>query len=117
MSTEVLTVPPDKNLNFAEVLAEAGHVRHLPVVENGRVVAMLSTRDILSHFSKAGASHFVAVKELMNPSVQTIEPDKTLEELALVMHECNISGVPVVSDGELVGIVTERDFLKVFLKP
>jgi acetoin utilization protein AcuB len=116
MSTNVSSVRPNATLNVAEVLAEARHVRHLPVVdEAGQVVGMVSLRDMLSHFSKAGVSHFVPVKDLMSTPVISISPEASFEELASCMHANDISAVPVVGHGALLGIVTERDFLKPFL--
>lgn len=116
MSTNISSVLPDATLNFAEVLAEARHVRHLPVVDGEKVVAMVSLRDILGHLSKAGVSHFVPVKEIMSQPVKCIDADESVEALAACLHELDISAVPVLDNGKLVGIVTERDFLKLFLK-
>ena len=117
MTADVLSVTPDKDLNFVEVLAEAKHVRHIVVTEDEKVVAVISVRDMLSHLSKASASHFVPAREVMSDRVVTIGPDATMVELATSMRECDISALPVVdAEQKLLGIVTERDFLKLFVE-
>ena len=116
MSNDVISVAPDKDLNFVEVLAEARHVRHIAVVKDAEVIAVVSVRDILAHLSKANASHFIPASEIMSERVITISPDATVEDLAKLMREYDISAVPVIDeDKKLIGMVSERDFLKLFL--
>ena len=57
------------------------------------------------------------VKDVMNPNVVFCKPDVTVRELAKIMKENNISGVPVFEDEELVGIVSEGDLLKLLIIP
>jgi len=115
MSEEVFTVTPDKNLNFVEVISEAWHIRHIPVIDDqGKPIAVLSVRDIMRHLSKVGVSHFIPIKEIMSSRLVTASPDTPISELAHKMQEYNVSGVPITADNKIVGMVTERDFLKLF---
>ncbi len=113
MSSEVFSAPEGADLNLIEVLAEAQHIRHVPVVgKDNSVIGILSIRDILLHLSKAGVSHFVPIKTLMSRDVITATPGTELSEIAKLMREHSIGAVPIVEHGKLVGIVSERDFLK-----
>ncbi len=57
------------------------------------------------------------VKDVMNPNVVFCKPDDTVREVAKILKENNISGVPVIEDEELVGIVSEGDLLKLLIIP
>lgn len=57
------------------------------------------------------------VKDVMNPNVVFCKPDDTVREVAKILKENNISGVPVIEDEELVGVVSEGDLLKLLIIP
>lgn len=115
MSTEVVSVRDDQDLNSTEVLAESQHIRHLPVTDAaGALVGMLSVRDILHHLTRAGVSRFIPVKELMTEHPVSVSRDTPVAEIAELMREHDISAVPVVEGKRVVGMVSERDFLKLF---
>jgi acetoin utilization protein AcuB len=100
-------------------------IRHLPVVEGRQVVGIVTDRDI----RQASASpatllsvqelhyllHKMPVADIMTKPVITIGPDDTVEEAARLLLKHRIGGLPVVRDGELVGIITETDILEAFL--
>jgi len=113
MTTDVFSVDEEKGFNHVEIVAELRGIRHVPVVnENKELIGIVSIRDLLAHLSNAAASHFVPIKEVMNSSVVTVTPDTDLKEVAqkLIVH--NIGCVPVVEGKTLVGLISERDFLK-----
>jgi acetoin utilization protein AcuB len=58
----------------------------------------------------------IQVRELMTRQVVTVEEDCPLEEAARIMADSNISGLPVMRDGQLVGMITESDLFKIFLE-
>jgi acetoin utilization protein AcuB len=116
MSTDLMILSFDKDINFAEVILEAKHVRHIPVVDhNDTLVGMLSVRDIANHFSKADASHFIQIKNIMSKEVVTASPKTKLSDLAKLMIEKNVGAVPILEGTKIVGMVSERDFLKTYL--
>ena len=102
-----------------------GHVRHMPVVRAGRLVGVVSERDLLraslSELSSAFGSEqrraflqVVEIKRVMSSPPIVIDPDASVEEAALVMAERKIGCLPVVEGGRLIGMLTETDVLRYF---
>jgi CBS domain-containing protein len=123
MTTRVATVARNDSLGVADDIMEARKIRHLPVVEEGRLVGMLTQRDVfhagLSNavgFGEKARKEFlktVLVKEAMADEVFTIEPNAGIQEAARKMLEAKVGCLPVVDGGKLVGILTETDLLRV----
>ncbi len=122
MQAEVATLAPDERLDLADDVMRLGRVRHMPVLEDGRVVGLVSTRDTLAasltkalEFDPAARRAFlrsVEVAEVMTRDLVTVEPDATLREAAALMVQRKIGGLPVVKpDGTMVGLLTETDLL------
>jgi CBS domain-containing protein len=139
MTTDVLTFGPDDNVAEAmQILVERG-IDGAPVVDaDGAVVGMLSTADLIVqesrlHFptviSLLGATlelpsskrHFdddlrrvlgSTVREVMQADPITIGADDTVEEAATLMHDHDVSRLPVVADAGLAGIVARVDILR-----
>jgi acetoin utilization protein AcuB len=85
-----------------------GGFRNIPVVQDGRVVAMLTEGDIRSfvgHFEDTTA------KRAITQALVTVGPQTPIREAARIMRERKIDGLPVVEDGRLVGIITTSDAL------
>jgi acetoin utilization protein AcuB len=112
MTPNPVTVGPHNTLADAKRAMDAGGFRRVPVVENGRIVGILTERDIRSH---AGYLDSTRVDAVMRSPVVTTSPYNTVEEAASMMLKLKIGGMPVVSSGELVGVVTTSDLLKAFL--
>lgn len=99
-----------------------GRIRHMPVVEDGKVVGVLSQRDLFRSaliaalgFGRKTTSTLIKtirVKEVMSQNVITIAPDVSVKEAARVMIEKKIGCLPVVESDELVGLITETDILR-----
>ncbi|CAN5792364.1 hypothetical protein BH11MYX4_BH11MYX4_42580 [soil metagenome] len=103
----------DKILRALESMLEAS-IHHNPVLDGeGRVVGILSDRDLLR--ALAGDMRRVdPVGDVMSRQVVTVRPSTPAQEAAQLMLERGISALPVVDDaGKLCGIVTSRDFLRV----
>jgi CBS domain-containing membrane protein len=115
----------EDNLEQVARLMARLHVRHLPVVDGKRLVGLLSHHDVLrltlselmTH-SAAGASterrleQNTFVVKVMTRDPLRVTPQTSLAEAARLLYESKVSCLPVVKDGdELVGIVTESDFL------
>ncbi len=120
MKSPVLTVGPEVALEDAyRLLLEKG-IRHLPVVAEGKVVGILTDRDIrlaTSHLNPKGPCPGCAqVGEVMTRGVITAHPLDPVEEAARVMRERKIGCLPVLEDGALVGIVTGIDLLDALLR-
>ncbi|AFV76847.1 CBS domain-containing protein [Thermus oshimai JL-2] len=120
MKGPVLTVGPETTLEEAyRLLLERG-IRHLPVVEGGRLVGIVTDRDIrlaTSHLNPKGpCPGCTQVGEVMTKGVVTAHPLDPVEEAARVMRERKIGCLPVLEGEELVGIVTGIDLLDALLK-
>jgi acetoin utilization protein AcuB len=112
MTRGVVTASPDTRLAEGRRLLDEHRIRHLPVVVDGRLAGIVSDRDLRS----AGASgRPTAVGEIMTPDPITVGPDTRVEEAAHLMLDRRLGGLPVVDDGELIGIVTSDDLLRALL--
>ncbi len=121
MTHNPVTVTPRNAIRTAINLMREGGYRRLPVVDRGRLVGIITDRDL----RRAANSPFVVreqwydnfildhieVGSCMTPNPLTIEPSVSIAEAARLMRNHKIGGLPVVSEGQLVGIVTETDLL------
>jgi len=82
------------------------------VVEDGRLIGILTERDIREH---TGYLRSTRVNAAMRTALITVTPYNTVEEAAQLMLKHKIGGLPIVADGKLVGMVTTSDLLKAFL--
>lgn len=119
MSSPAITVVPDTAAFDAVRLMEVRRIRRLPVLQEGRLVGIVTKSDLqaaigLSCRPEAAIrkSRHIRVRKIMTPRPIVIDPHDTLEMAAQVMLRKSISGLPVVSDGKLLGIVTESDIFR-----
>jgi CBS domain-containing protein len=122
MVTTVSTLRRNDTLDLADDLMSMGHIRHLPVLDEGRVVGVVSQRDLfrsalavaLGYGERAQKTLLktLPVKEVMSEPAITIAPDATIQEATRLMLEHKIGCLPVVEGHTLVGIVTETDLLR-----
>lgn len=123
MTTDVLTLNEDDNLDLAHMEMSLARIRHLPVVRGSRLVGLVTHRDILRAMCSVFADldaleqsdvlRGVTVREIMLESVRTVEPDEDAAKAGRTLLESKIGCLPVVSDGDrLVGIITEADFVE-----
>jgi len=117
-----VTLKPDDTLDLANDVISLGRIRHIPVVQDGKLVGILSERDLLgaaaSHIfglkqkSKSALLKSVLIKDVMKKRLITVKPETAIKEAAHLLAEKKIGCVPVVSDGNLVGLVTTTDILR-----
>jgi acetoin utilization protein AcuB len=113
MTRTPVTVTPQDTLATAQAKMTAGRFRRLPVVENGTLVGILTDRDIRRH---VGVEERTRARAAMTESPLTVSPTTTVEEATQLMLAHQISGLPVVENGQLVGIITTSDILQAFLE-
>lgn len=122
MGRNVVTISASERMSTVEDIMTLGHVRHMPVVQGGRLVGVVSERDLLraslSVLSEhRGAErraflHVVEIARVMSTPPIVIGPDASVDEAALVMAEKKIGCLPVVEGDQLIGMVTETDVLR-----
>jgi acetoin utilization protein AcuB len=107
------TIGPDARLTEAHALMRALQVRHLPVVDRGKVVGLLSQRDL--HFIETLRDvdpEIVQVAEAMTEELYTVQPGDDLAEVALEMAGRKYGSAVVVDRGKMVGLFTTTDALR-----
>jgi acetoin utilization protein AcuB len=117
MTLEVATLSPEDTAKTALALCRERRIRHLPVLEDGRLVGIASDRDFraaappLGDPDRAAALAEIRVGEVMAREVVTVASDDPIEQAANTMRERRIGCLPVLEDGELVGIITASDVM------
>ena len=118
MTREVVALPPQSTAGEALALCRERRIRHLPVLEDDRLVGIVSDRDLrsatpaLGDPARAEALGRILVHEVMVREVATAHPDDPIEEAANALRERKIGCLPVIEDGALVGIVTSSDVME-----
>lgn len=114
MSKPVVTVPPTTTVRDAARTMAAKNMRHVIVADKGVPVGVLSDGDIITRVLAKGKDVAkVSVRAVMSKPVLTIGPQKDVEDAARLMTKKGIFSLPVVSRGRLVGIITEKDIIKI----
>jgi CBS domain-containing protein len=122
MMSSPVTLKSDDTLDLASDIISLGRFRHVPVVENGKLIGIISERDLmgaaavrifgLKQKSKSALLKSVLIKDIMKKRVVTVEPDTPIKDAAHLMADKKIGCVPVLSEGALVGLVTTTGVLR-----
>lgn len=123
MSKKVATVSPMTTILEAERMMIENGFRRLPLVSDAELVGIVTAMDVLKFFGSGRVfGHLrsgtiiqvmqTPVKEIATRDVVTIEAEADVSEAARIMQEKNVGALPVVENGSLAGIITERDFFK-----
>jgi acetoin utilization protein AcuB len=122
MQREVVTMAPEERLDLASDLMTLGRIRHIPVVTGGEVVGMLTQRDLFRaaissvlELRPAAEREWLGkihVNEVMTQPVVTGRAEWSLRRAVDLMIERRIGGLPVVENGQLVGLLSESDCLR-----
>src|SRR5207237_2984933 len=124
MSRSVITLAPTQTLRDAVELLRSKHIRHLPVIEDGRLIGIVTDRDVKratpSLLSGVDRDEYdrvldeTKIAQIMTREPMTVTPESELKAAVKVFIDRKVGALPVVSGGRLVGIVTEIDLLRVF---
>ena len=126
MSHPVISAHPDMPIVDALDLMKREHIRRMPVVKNGKLVGIVSDKDLLNASPSQATSLSVwelnylvskiTIKDVMTKDVLTVQETTPIEEAARIMADNKIGGLPVMRDHEIVGMITETDLFKIFLE-
>ena len=141
MTTEVITVSPETEIVQATNLLLENRINGVPVTdETGKLVGILCQSDLIAQQKKLPIPSFftllnglipliskkniekqvqkiaaITVAQAMTPNPVTVQPDMDIEEVAALMVDRNFHSIPVVDEGELVGIVGKEDMLRTLI--
>ena len=126
MTADVTTLGRNDSLQLVKDIMTLGRVRHFPVLDEGKVVGVVSQRDlykaslgsVMKYGEKAQRAFLegIVVKEVMCEPVITIAPHASVKEAARLMMDKKIGCLPVLEGPKLVGIITETDMLKLIIE-
>ena len=122
MTPDPVTVTPKTTLPDAHDLMKRRRIRRLPVVEDDKLVGIVTLGDVREASPSDATSlsiyevHYLlaqlTVDSIMTKEPVTVTPETTIKDAARIMLEKKISGLPVVQDGRIVGIITESDIFE-----
>lgn len=124
MTTNLIVIGPEASMIDANDLMKQHNINRLPVVENERLVGLI-TRSIIAENSPSGATSLskfeinylldkTKVKDIMEKQVIQISPDHLLEEAAVIMRNSNIGVLVVSENNQIKGIITDKDIFRAF---
>jgi acetoin utilization protein AcuB len=133
MTSKVFVVEQDDYVDRVFFLIHYENIRHLPVVEKGKVIGIVSDRDLYKALGPKSNSMAIAdatgknaaelhvatkkVRHIMRRGVITVNRDTSASDAAAIMADNKIGALPVVDkDNKLVGILSATDILRVFSK-
>ncbi|NTU78053.1 MAG: CBS domain-containing protein [Chloroflexales bacterium] len=126
MNHPVISVTPDTPVNDALHLMRTEHIRRTPVIAHGKLLGIVSMKDLLNAAPSNATTLSVwelnyllsklTVEPIMTRNVTTIAEDMPIEEVARIMADQRVGGLPVMRGGEVVGIITETDLFKILLE-
>ncbi len=126
MTPDPTIISPEDNFPQAISMIRKRKIRHLPVVENGRLVGIVVEKDLLSNqpspatvlsiYEIYSLLETLRIRQIMNRPVITVEGDCPIEEAARIMVENRISCLPIMDGEKLVGIITEADVFRVLVE-
>ena len=109
MTPNPRTVSPNDTVQSAAQVMRAEDTGAVPVVENGRVLAVVTDRDIVVRVVADWATFSLPVREVASTDLVTVSPDMSTKDASALMGERQIRRLPVVENDRLVGIVSLGD--------
>ncbi len=126
MIKEPLTASPEMSLPEARLLLNDNHFRHLPVVDGqGQLVGMVTDRDLRSAYPSSVLTESerrlvyeqveqATVADIMSTECLSLHPESTLDDALLLFDQKGVGALPVLEDGQVVGIFSSRDLLMAY---
>ena len=125
MQKDLVTIAKGERMTIAKKILQEKNIRHLPVVDGKKLIGLVTNMDIRKAEASPATSleirelHYLldklTVGEIMTRNVITISPDISVEEATTLLHDNKIGCLPVIEDGNLVGLLTEGDVMEVLI--
>lgn len=115
MTPSPVTISVDASVDQALALMREQGVRHLPVLDNGAVTGLVTDIDLRTAWFPSLLSE-LTVKDLMNSHPLFVQADDTVYHAARLLYQHKVTGLLVMDNGRLAGIITLADLLKVFME-
>lgn len=125
MTKKVYTVYTDDSIMDAVKVMKENGIKHLPVVKGDKIKGIVSDRDVREFTPSAATSldvyelHYLLektrVKDIMKSGVTTTTPDTPVEEAAMILYDLLIGCLPVIENGRIVGIISDRDIFRALI--
>ena len=124
MTSELCTMSETDSVNDARKVMTERHIRHIPITDDvNRLIGLVTQRDILAatvpesegreyKISNTGEAD-TGLSDIMNKNVSVVDKTDTLRTAAMYMQSNKYGCLPVVSNGRLVGIITDSDFIAI----
>lgn len=125
MKTNLVTITKNEKMATAKRILQEKNIRHLAVVEEKKLIGLVTHMDIRKAEASPATSldvrelHYLldklTVGDIMTRNVITISPDVSVEEATTLLHDNHIGCLPVLEDGNLVGMLTEYDVMEILI--
>ncbi len=123
MTREPYSLGPDDSLASARKMMAEHHIRHIPVLSSdGGLIGVVSQRDVLAaedstvlneEGDPGSRDQYVAISSIMTAPVQSVEENAGLRGTAMHLQKNKLGCLPVLNEGQLVGIITDSDFVAI----
>ena len=123
MTREPYSLGPDDSLASARQMMAEHHIRHIPVLSSdGSLIGVVSQRDVLAaedstvlneEGGPGSRDQYVAISSIMTAPVQSVEESASLRGTAMHLQKNKLGCLPVLNEGQLVGIITDSDFVAI----
>jgi acetoin utilization protein AcuB len=114
MITDLIVVSPKDTVESAIQIMQQHSIRHLPVVEDNRLVGLVTESSLRPYLSPEKLR--LPLREVMIINPINIDPEASIDEAARLIYKYKIGGLPVISQGKLVGMITITDILEAFIE-
>lgn len=126
MTQEVVTLSLEDSLYSAEKRMKTHHIRHMPVIDKGKLIGLISLSDLqrisfIDAYGKEGTEdtpiyNMFDIQDLMIKNPLTASPQNTILEVSKLLASKEFHSLPVVENDKLVGIITTTDLLHYFIE-
>lgn len=112
MIKNLITLGPESTVAHAVEIFKSKRIHHIPVVDEGRLVGLITTHDLWNKFVAPDAFGTTVIKDIMSKKLVKLEPDDKVGTAAELFLDNRFHALPVVKDDMLVGMVTTFDVLR-----